>query len=329
MSNPVLVEITRGRSVESRHRGAFAVVDDGGRVALSAGDPQAGIFPRSAIKALQALSLVMTGAADAAGFDDADLALACSSHSGDTMHVARAGEMLRKLGCDENALVCAPHWSIDPQVARALAASGGEPCRLHNNCSGKHAGFLALARQLGASLTGYESATHPAQRLVIATLEQVCATQVDIANGGRDGCGIPAPLLPLQALAFGFARFGSGSGLDPQVAAAAARLHAATAAHPEMVAGGERLDTRVMREHGARVYVKIGAEGVYCGAIPGLGLGIAVKIDDGAARAAEAVMVALLARLLDVPATGSLAIPAVTNWSGETVGAIRVDLPKD
>lgn len=326
MSNPILVEATRGGLVESRHRGAAVVVDDGGAVVLALGDVETRVFPRSAVKAFQALPLVESGAADRYGLTDAELALACASHSGLPAHVATAAEMLAKAGLDAGCLECGAHWPSSEAAGRALA--GAAPSALHNNCSGKHAGFLCLACHTGVPTAGYVRADHPVQEQVRRSLEAATGLPHWPENRGTDGCSIPTYAVPLTALARAFARFGTGQGLEADRARAAARLRRAAAAHPDMVAGGGRFDTRVMTALGERAFTKTGAEGVYCVALPEAGLGIAVKCDDGAGRAAEAVTARLIARYLTLDGDAADVVeasahPRLTNWNGIEVGALR------
>jgi L-asparaginase II len=326
--NPVLVEATRGAQVESIHRGSAVVVDATGTVVFGAGDIQQAVFPRSAVKALQALPLVESGAGDRLGLSEAELALACSSHSGEPVHVAAAESMLRKADRDGSWLECGVHWPINQVAAHALAACGKTASALHNNCSGKHAGFICLACGRGEDPAGYVQPDHPTMRAVTAALSEVTGVALAAANRATDGCSIPTYAMPLRALALAFARFGSGQGLEPTRAAAARRLRAAVAAQPFMVAGSRRFDTEMMTALGDRVFSKGGAEGVFCAAIPELGLGIALKCDDGAGRAAEVATAALVERFLrplDEPAArlAALARPTLYNWNGIAVGKLR------
>jgi L-asparaginase II len=328
MDDPILVEVTRGSQVESRHRGAVSVVDAEGAAALSLGDVECRVFPRSAVKALQALPLVEGGFADKYGLTDAEIALACASHSGEPEHVAAATAMLKKAGQTPACLECGAHWPSNDDAARALAASGQTPTALHNNCSGKHSGFVCLACGLGEDPKGYVRPEHPVQRAVAAALEDVTGASHTADVRGTDGCSIPTYAVPLPALAFGFAKFGAGVGLSKGCVRAAARVRAAVAAHPFMVAGTGRFDTKVMERFGERVFVKTGAEGVHCAALPDLGYGIAVKCDDGAKRAAEAVMASLLLRFLEADDEeraflSGLARRPLENWNGLTVGEVR------
>ena len=328
MSDPVLVEVLRGARVESRHRGALAVVDADGKAVLSLGDVESPIFPRSAVKALQAMVLVETGAADAYGFGDEELALACASHSGELGHVAGVTRMLANAGLDISALACGAHWPLSQPAMVALARSG-EPSALHNNCSGKHAGFLCAACAMGVDHTGYWKPDHQVQRHVRAVLEDLSGEVLGEDRRAIDGCSVPTWAVPLQNLALAFARFGTGNKLAPERARAAARLRAACTSKPWHVAGTGRFCTEIMRLFGSRVFVKTGAEGVYCGALPELGLGIAIKCDDGAGRAAQSIMAALIGRFLPLSETERAALvpfvrPTLRNWNGFEVGALRV-----
>jgi L-asparaginase II len=326
MNNPILVEVLRSHLVESRHRGAVAVTDADGATVLAIGDVTTPIFPRSAVKALQALPLVETGAADA--FGDEELALACASHSGEPEHVAGVTRMLAKAELDASALRCGAHWPMAQPALVALARTG-EPSALHNNCSGKHAGFLCVACAKGIDHADYWRPQHPVQREVRAVLEDMTGTTLSDDRCAIDGCSVPTWAIPLQNLAHAFAKFGTGISLAPERARAAARLRAACAQKPWYVAGTGRFCTEIMQLFGAQVFVKTGAEGVYCGALPELGPGIALKCDDGAGRAAQAVMAALIARFLPLGAAERAALerfvhPTLSNWNGFEVGTMRV-----
>jgi len=325
MGNPVLVEVLRGRLVESRHFGAVAVADADGRRVLARGDTARPVYPRSAIKALQALPLIESGAADRFGLADEELALACASHSGEPAHVATATVMLGRAGLDVSALRCGAHWPINQAAAQALARTGGVASALHNNCSGKHAGFLCTACALDADRASYVEPTHPVQREVKAVLESLGGATIGEDVCAVDGCSVPTWALPLDRLATAFARFGSGAGMAPARAKAAARLRTACTAHPWHVAGTGRFCTEIMQRFGARLFVKTGAEGVFCAALPEQGLGIAVKCDDGASRAAEVMLAATLSQLLpnDRAALEPFVRPTLRNWNGMATGALR------
>lgn len=328
MENPVLAEVLRGALVESRHRGAAAVIDADGAVVLSLGDIDRPVFPRSAVKAIQALPLIESGAADRYGLSDAEIALAVASHSGEPAHAEASLAMLGKAGRDADCLECGTQWPMNEAAARAIAKAGREPSALTNNCSGKHAGFVCLACGLDEDPAGYVKAGHAVQQAVRDALESVTGAAHSAEAMGVDGCSIPTYAVPLRALALGFARFGTGHGFGAERAKAAAHIRRAVAAHPFMVAGTGRFDTRAMEILGVRAFIKTGAEGVYCGALPELGLGIALKCDDGAGRAAEVAMAALIARFLPLNETqGSAFAPlresGLTNWNGIQVGRVR------
>jgi L-asparaginase II len=328
MDNPILVEVVRGREVESRHRGAVSVVDAEGTSILALGDVECRVYPRSAVKALQVLPLVEGGFAYRLGLADAEIALACASHSGEPAHVAAAGSMLQKAGQDASALECGAHWPLNETASRALAADGGRPTALHNNCSGKHAGFICLACGLGENPKGYTQADHPVQRAVRAALEDLTGASHTDDVRAVDGCSIPTYAVPLTALAFGFAKFGAGVGMSKGCVAAARRIRKAVADHPAMVAGTNRFDTRLMTALKERAFTKTGAEGVFCGALPELGLGVALKCDDGAGRAAEVTMASIIRRFLRLDdherrTVDALAEPVLKNWNGIEVGRMR------
>lgn len=328
MDNPVLVEVVRGPLVESRHRGSIAVADDTGHVLLAIGDVERPVYPRSAVKALQALPLLESGAAERFGLTGQEIALACASHAGAPVHVAAASSMLAKAGRGPEALECGAHWPNGAQDTRALAASGASPTALHNNCSGKHAGFVCTACAMGVDPRGYVRPDHPVQREIRAVLEQMTGQALDPGACGTDGCSIPTWAIAPVALARAFARFGTGRGLGASRARAARRIREAVAANPLMVGGEGRFDTAVMARLGERLFCKIGAEGMYCAALPEQGLGVAIKIDDGAARAVEVAMGAIARRFLALSAQDEEALapqfsPQIVNWNGIRTGEIR------
>jgi L-asparaginase II len=328
MPNPLLVEVLRGGIVESGHSGALAVVDAAGGLVFSLGDIDRSVFPRSAIKGLQALPLVETGAAERLKLDASELALACASHAGEEGHVATAAGMLAKAGQGETCLECGAHWPSSDRAAKALWAAGQKPSALHNNCSGKHSGFICLAIESGHDPKGYVGPDHPIMRMVTRAVAEMTGFDLDQTARGVDGCSIPTFAIPLKNLASGFARFATGAGLAPDRARAAATLREAVAKSPFHVAGTGKFDTVTMEKLGARAFVKTGAEGVYCAALPEQGLGIAIKLDDGASRASETVMAAMLTRYLALDATSDRAITArldqpLLNWNGIEVGRLR------
>ena len=337
--NPVLVEAWRGDMVESAHRGALAAFDADGTPLARLGDIERPIFPRSAVKVLQALPLVESGASDRLRLTDEELALACASHNGEAPHVRTAAAMLAKAGADAGALECGAHWPYRESLQREMAARGETPSALHNNCSGKHAGFVCLACMMSNGLDlrkyarGYVRPDHAVMREVTAALQATTGADLSKAPRGIDGCSIPAFGISLRNLARAFARIGSGVGLSAGHARAAVRLRQAVARAPFMVAGTGRFDTRVMERLGERVFCKVGAEGVYCAALPERGLGVAIKMDDGNnARACEVAMAAAAEAFValddgEAAFMRSLSNVPLKNWNGIQIGALRAAGP--
>jgi L-asparaginase II len=322
MTNPVLIELTRGPLVESVHTGALAIARANGEMVLQIGTVARPIFPRSAIKAFQALPLLESGAADRYGFGAREIALACASHSGTEEHATLAGRMLARAGRDVTALGCGAHAPMSEHAAFALRQSGRTPTALHNNCSGKHAGMVATCIHCGDAAEGYLSLDHPHQIRIAQALIDLTGAPITASNVGIDGCSAPNWTIPLTNLAHGFARLITGDGLSASRAAHAHRVTAACMAEPILVAGPGRFDTLAMTRLQNRVFVKTGAEAVYCGAFPELGLGFALKIDDGNMRASEAVMEALLQRVFGAQVAFNKLGP-VRNWQGTETGDVR------
>jgi L-asparaginase II len=292
---------------------------------LALGDVQQPIYPRSAVKLMQALPLLETGAATVYDFGDMELALACASHSGEPRHVALARSMLGRAGLDADALECGAHAPIGSAAARALVQAHGVPSALHNNCSGKHAGMLAVARHLGEPTAGYVAPAHPVQKRIRRIIEELTGHRIAADATAIDGCSVPTWAVPLDRLALAFSRLATGEDISLERQRAATRLFEAATREPDYVAGEGRLDTRLMRLVDGHAFVKTGAEGVYCGAIPDAGIGIAIKINDGSGRAAECVIAAVLSGLMGEYATelGKLARPPVHNVRGVIVGEVR------
>lgn len=328
MANPVLVEIFRGDHVESRHRGCVIAVDGDGRTVFEVGDVDLPVFPRSAIKAMQALPLVESGAADAFGFGNRELALACSSHSGQPEHIDLALAMLAKVGLDHSALECGCHWSSHEDVLIEQVRRGEEPNAAFNNCSGKHAGFICSACHQGLDFKGYIGRDHPIQAQIRDVMASLTGAGFGEDNCGTDGCSIPTYAVPPRATAHGFARMATGNGLSAERGKAAERLIEACMAEPFYVSGRGRACKELMEAAPGRIFAKTGAEGVFCVALPDHGIGMTVKCDDGSGRGAEAITAASIARFFsgedDVQARLlALATPAITNRNGWTVGSVR------
>lgn len=320
----VRVEVLRGERVESVHDVDVAVVGPGGEALVAGGDVRSPVFARSAIKAFQAIPLVEDGVVERFGITGEELALCCASHSGEARHVALAAGLLDRLGLSEDALACGPHEPFDDGATRALREAGRKPGRLHNNCSGKHTGMLALARSHGWEPEGYHRADHPVQRRM---LDEVCRwTDVEPGDAwtGVDGCGVVTFGVPLSAMALAFARL-----IGAKPGSPAARVADAMTGHPFLVGGTDRLCTRLMEVTAGRVLAKVGAEGVYGAASREGGIGIALKARDGARRGAEVALVGVL-EALDLLRPGEAEAleawgrPAIRNTRGERVGEVRV-----
>ena len=326
--SPILVEVARGAIVESQHRGRVAVVDREGAVVFSLGDIEVPVYPRSAIKPLQAIPLIESGAADDAS--PREVAVACASHGGEAIHVDTVCKWLERYGIPVGSLECGSHAPSHGPAADDLVRSGRTFAEIHNNCSGKHAGMLVTARYLGEKTRGYIDASHPVQQRVLGVLEQMCGLGLSDAPRGIDGCGIPTLAIPLGNLALGFARFGDpGTDVPERRAATVRQIANAIWAHPEMIAGTDRYCTDINRLCTGRALVKTGAEGVFCAALPQLGLGIALKCEDGASRASEAIMSAMLLRLGVISADElrsiDWALPQpILNRNRRAVGELRV-----
>jgi L-asparaginase II len=336
MDFETLVEVTRGSLVESRHLGALAVVTANGDLLYSCGDPGLITYLRSSAKPMQSVALVESGAADAFGLTDRELAVISSSHSGEEMHTACVAGILRKLGLEPQHLACGLHAPLHQPAAQRLAAAGQPVTVLHNNCSGKHAGMLALARHLGAPTEGYFRPGHPVQQRILSTVAALAGLDPTEIVVGVDGCGVPVFGMPLRNAAWAFARLADPGGLPPERAAAARRVVKAMQTYPEMVGGTERFDTDLMRQTAPRVFAKGGAEGYYAlGVLPLAGdwpdgVGMALKIADGdpLGRAHPVAVIEALRQLgvlteEDLAALAKWRTGEARNHRGEVVGQVR------
>ena len=326
-ANPVLVEVTRGPAVESRHRGAAVVVDAGGGIVAAWGDVETPVFPRSAVKSLQAICLVETGAADRFCLGETELALSCASHTGQERHVTAVAAWLGTIGLAVGDLECGAQRPVDRDAATALLLAGQTPGRAHNNCSGKHVGILTTVVHMKENTRGYRHADHPAQVRIRDTIADMADWDLGEAPYGIDGCGIPTYAMPLVALARAGARFARPTRQSPVRADACTRLAAAMRAQPLMVRGNGSFDSHLLSRAPGRFIAKTGAEGVYFAAVPERGLGIALKIDDGTTRASQAALAFLLVYLglieramLPLLLGGMTPIP---NTLGDVIGEVR------
>ncbi|MEC8011238.1 MAG: asparaginase [Pseudomonadota bacterium] len=330
-ANPVLVEVLRGSHVESMHRGSYCISDMNGVIIGQAGDIATPVFPRSTVKLIQAIPLVETGAAQYFDFTSEELALTCASHNGEATHSRLAHRILDKIQLSESDLACGSHWPMSEKAGRTLAALYEAPCQLHNNCSGKHAGFLAFLKYNKINIKNYTSHEHPMQVEIRKTLENVMQVDLTHAPMGIDGCAIPTWAISLHQLAHGFARLSAPTQhFDKTRAKAIQTLTDAVFDNPYMIAGEDRYDTKVMQGFNRKIFVKIGAEGVFTAFLPEQKIGIAVKCDDGSFRGAENILTGLLIRYNLIGREAfveagleNLLAPLVLNRNAETVGVIK------
>ncbi|MCW8900935.1 MAG: asparaginase [Gammaproteobacteria bacterium] len=297
MVNELLVEVTRNGTVESRHFGVAVVCDFKGQVVKSWGDIDQLVFPRSALKPMLAIHLVESGASEHFSLSDAELSLACSSHQGEPMHQELVESWLERLGLTEDDLACGAVLPEHTESAHKLLASGQHGCRVHHNCSGKHTGFLTTALHLGMSLHQYHHVEHPLQQLSLDILSDLAAVDLKQYPMGIDGCGLPAPTMPLRQLGHAMARFAKPVDLSDSRAQAIYRLHKAITNEPLFIAGHGSVVSELNEITKGFVLAKTGAEGVITAALPKRGLGIAVKIADGGERARAVALLAILNHL--------------------------------
>jgi L-asparaginase II len=324
---PLSVQVTRGGIVESEHNIKAVIVSSDGAVVESWGDVDSLVYPRSAIKAMQALAFIEMDGAEHFAFSDEEIAICCASHNGEPEHVKTVQRMLDKLGSSETNFECGCHWPMRVEAGYLLAGEGRVPSQLHNNCSGKHAGMLGLSKLLGVPSQGYIGINHPVQKKIADTMAEMCEYDYSTAPWSPDGCSAPTWAMPLTNLALAFAKFASPENLSVVREKACKTLYDAVVKHPFMVAGTDRYCTDMMTVLQKRVFLKVGAEGVYIAAIPELKIAIALKCEDGAFRAAESVMTALLDH---VGITSFVADDimqkyrsvTLTNWEKRTTGAI-------
>ncbi|MDF1721821.1 MAG: asparaginase [Minwuia sp.] len=326
---PIEIVTTRGGLVESVHRVHAVVAGPDGIATHVFGEQDRMIFPRSAIKALQALPLVESGAAAAHGLSSAELALSCASHEGERFHTAAVTTWLDRIGLTEAALACGPQWPRRLSDQNDLVRAAEEPVRRHNNCSGKHSGMLTTALHLGDALHGYQDRRHPVQQRIFAAMGDMAGVDLGNAPFGIDGCSAPNPSLPLLAVATAAARVAeAGTDRLGTVRADACRtLRQAMIAHPEMIGGTDRVDTDMIRASDGRILSKTGAEGVYVAYLPEQHMGLALKTEDGASRAAAAALWSVLETLglLDGAIRSAMTEhcrPPIRNWDGQVTGQI-------
>ncbi len=322
----VLAHVTRGELVESIHRGSIAVVRPDRSLVAFSGDPALPTYWRSAAKPIQALTVVTTGAADHFRFTDAELAVMCASHAGESFHREAVQSILDKIGLAEADLQCGTHAPVDDSVARGLAAAGLEPTPIYSNCSGKHAAMLAVSVHMGFQPQGYYLSDHPVQKLMIATVSDFCDTPVRDMELGIDGCGVPVFGLGLRAMALAYARLADPSEIKAEYTEAVERIVKAMQAYPEMISGAGRFTTQLIQAGAGEIVAKSGAEGVFSVGLRSSGLGVTVKVEDGSSRALPCIVLEVLRQLgYDLAGNPLLARferGEVRNNRGELVGRI-------
>ena len=291
--NPLRITATRGDLVESAHDVSVAVVDVGGRLVASAGDPGYVTFWRSAAKPFQALPLLEDGGAAKFGLGVEELALACASHSSEPVHLEVTERFLAKIGCGESDLACGPHPPLGAKVLERMRREGVQPTPRYSNCSGKHSGMLAQAKHAGVPTEGYAGKEHPVQRRIMAGMEKWTGVPTKELSLAVDGCQATCFGLPLTGMARAYAALGAGA--SPELAT----LRDAMTGRPDLVAGTGRSCTDVMQAAPGKVVVKLGADGVYCGALVGTGMGFALKVVDGDMRALPVALLAVLDQLAE------------------------------
>lgn len=294
MNHGVLVDVLRGGHVESFHRGSFVIVDEKGHIIRQSGDVKKPIFPRSALKPIQTISLIESGAADQWQVTPQEVALGCSSHYGEDIHVAAVEKWLHRLHLDESDLKCGLHRPMSGSVARSLERKGQRYSQLHNACSGKHTAFLTQAVFYGNGIEDYYARTHTVQQRVEQIMTEMMSYDFKHTPHGIDGCSIPALMVPLYNVALGMARMTSAQDVPPQRQKACKRIVEALQTYPQMLAGSGVFDTLVIETTKGGVLPKMGASGVQVAILPQHKVGIALKVDDGSNAAAELVMLALL-----------------------------------
>jgi len=327
--NPVMVEVTRGTMVESQHRIHAVVCDVLGNIVHSWGDLDLSIYPRSAIKPMQALPLLETGAADAVSASEAEIAFVCASQNGENHHVNLTNNWLERLGLDHHKLECIGHISHEAETSYTQVQSGEKITNAHNNCSGKHTGFLSTAHNMGEPLEGYITKDHPVQERLLQVLLELGGCNLLNTAKGIDGCGIPVMAMPLSALALAAARMSTPDGLGVDRAIACRRITSAMMAYPYNVAGQNRFDTNIMAAGKGLFVTKTGAEGVHVGMFVKSGYGVAIKCEDGAKRATDVAMANIVNLLDGLDEAGQIAVAhhlrtPLNNVAGILTGEIRM-----
>jgi L-asparaginase II len=337
MESEILAKAIRGETVESIHRGHLIIVNGAGKTIARLGNPETITFWRSSAKPFQTLPFISSGAAEQFGFSEKEIALACGSHSGESFHIEAARKMLDKANFTEADLHCGTHPPFDEKTAERMIRAGEKPTQIYNNCSGKHAAMLALARHIGADVQTYEQLENPVQQKVLETVSVFTDISEDQIKIGIDGCALPNFAVPISAMARAFAKLVfPPKSFDDKLQKASRQIVSAMMNFPEMIGGTRRLDTLIMQAAPGKIISKVGAEGVYlAGILPNeqwkTGLAIAFKIEDGDDRRARAVVAIRLLRQVGILNDGNdenlreYSPITLKNWRGDMVGKIAAD----
>ena len=327
-SSEKLIDVQRAGRTESVHRGHIAVVTDTGTCIHALGNPQQPIYARSAAKPLQALAVLDSDAKAAYNLSLAEIALFCASHNEESMHTDAVATLLARIHESEQSLTCGAHYPFHKETMQSMLASNTSATTIHNNCSGKHAGMLVLAKRLQVSTQGYAELEHPVQQAMLGAVADMAGLEPTAIPTGTDGCGVPVFQLPLDRLAFAYAKLGSGAGCTDVRESSAALIREALASYPDYLAGEDRYDSQLIRITQGRVLGKMGAEGVFALCVPAKKIGVAVKVEDGNFRALYPAVTETLMQLnmisqLEYDALNAWHNPILYNHAGTEVGRIR------
>lgn len=323
-SKPFEIEITRGPQTESCHLVHAVVYDNSDSPLEIYGERDFPVFPRSSLKPIQALPLILTGAAQHFNVTNEEIALACASHRGELIHINPIKRWLHRMGLAETHLLCGTHSPANQEALFQLLREQGQPSALHNNCSGKHTGMLCTALHLGEDTKNYVTQNHPVQLRILQQIEEFCEFSLTSKSLGIDGCSIPAPCLPLEKLARGFAEFANPQRVSESTSEACRQVFHACVNHPLLTAGTGHFCSELMKETQGQVLIKGGAEGVVIAAVPSLKMGIALKTSDGNSRASELCLAILLHRLGLLSSESAFLSPKIVNWNKIETGLIRL-----
>lgn len=332
MKSSILANVIRGETVESIHRGHLIAIDGKNLPVLSLGQPDTVTFFRSACKAFQAMPFITSGACDALGYSEEEIALACASHSGESRHVRVAKLMLERAGLSEAYLRCGTHLPFNEKESERMLRAGEHPTQLHNNCSGKHAAMLALAKHIEADLSTYDALDNPVQQLILDAISLFCEVPKEEIKTGIDGCAAPNFAVPLSAMAKSILNLISPpTNFPPDVRVACGRIVSAMINFPELIGGNERLDTMLMQAAGGKIISKVGADGVWlCAVLPSekypTGLGIALKVEDGDDKRARPVVAVEILKQIGILTGGDipeLSPMPIKNRRGDVVGRVE------